>query len=137
MSIKSDLETLRPFIGRQQMRCLTRLLRCEERAAFVEIVTRLAETVRTMPKTYEQDGLGDKAIVHLHYFVRGCDWWITEKDVETPEEPGQHQAFGLASINGREQEIGYISIVEILASGVELDFYWWPRHIDGIRRGQG
>lgn len=98
MSIQSDMDTLRPFIGVQQKHCLASLLRGEEHAAYVEIVTRLAETVRTMPKTYEQDGLGDQAVVHLHYFLGGCDWWIMEKDVGTPEDPGQHQAFGLASV---------------------------------------
>ena len=39
------------------------------------------KTVLTMPATYGQDGLGEAAVVHLHYFMAGMDWWVTEKDI--------------------------------------------------------
>jgi hypothetical protein len=76
-----------------------------------------------MPVTYATDGQGDDATVHLHYFTGGCDWYITEKDAGTPDEPGQRQAFGLANL-GYGGELGYISIAELIANGAELDLYW-------------
>jgi hypothetical protein len=104
----------------------------EEAQYFFEKICALAALVTTMPKTYEQEGKGDQAIVSLHYFTRSCDWWITEKDMETSDEPGQHQAFGLASL-GYEPELGYISIVEILANGAELDFHFEPQTLEAVR----
>ena len=84
-----------------------------------------AAIIDTMPKTYEQDGLGDQAIASLHYFLGGCDWYITEKDAEAPDSLGQHQAFGWADLGGGG-ELGYISLVELLANGAELDFHFRP-----------
>ena len=90
------------------------------------------ERIATMPKTYEQEGKEDQAIVSLHYFRGNQDWYITEKDMETPEEPGQHQAFGMTDL-GHGGELGYISIVELVAHGVELDLYFKPRTLAEIR----
>jgi hypothetical protein len=80
-----------------------------------------------MPKTYETDGQGDEAIAHLHYFTSGFDWYITERDME--EE--QLQAFGLACVH--ETELGYISIVELLRNGAELDLHFMPKAIKFFR----
>ena len=80
-----------------------------------------------MPKTYATDGQGDQAIAHLHYFTGGCDWYITETDCEN----AQHQAFGLACIH--EDELGYISIVELLRCRAELDLYFKPTTLAAIR----
>ena len=91
------------------------------------------ERIKAMPKTYEQDGLGDQAVAYLHYFSPAVDWYITEKDAETPEEPGQHQAFGLADL-GHGAELGYISIVELLENDVELDLYFKPCKLAEIRK---
>jgi len=126
------MKVLQPFIGRSQMSCLADACRGEEKQFFFDRLCELAALVQAMPKTYDQDGLGDKAVAHLHYFTGSCDWWITEKDKETADEPGQHQAFGLASF-GDEPELGYISIVELLANGAELDLYWTPKTLGEIR----
>lgn len=126
------METLRPFIGYSQRKTVFELFNSEERQYFVDLMAGLAALVSTMPKTYEQDGKGDDAIASLHYFTGSCDWWITEKDIGAPEEPGQHQAFGLASLNGGEPELGYISIVELLTNGAELDFHFSPKRIGDI-----
>jgi hypothetical protein len=93
----------------------------------------LSRLVSRMPKTYEQDGQGEHATIHLHYFTAGADWYITEKDAETADEPGQHQAFGLADL-GYGAELGYISLVEILASGAEIDLNWTPKSIGELKR---
>jgi hypothetical protein len=72
--------------------------------------------------SYETDGQGDNAVVYLHYFLNGCDWYITEKDMEDD----QLQAFGYANL-GYGGELGYISIQEIVTVGAELDLHWTPK----------
>ncbi len=89
----------------------------------------MAGILTTMPKTYEQDGLGDNAIAHLHYFKGSCDWYITEKD---SEPDGQHQAYGLANL-GYGGEVGYISIVELIELDVELDLHFTPGTLAEIK----
>lgn len=124
---KLALRDLREFIGPAQRRVLAEMAHedCEEHEFFRDKLVALAALIAAMPKTYEQDGKDGEALVTLHYFTGGCDWWITEKDKGTPEEPGQHQAFGLADL-GHGAELGYISIAELLANGAELDLYFTP-----------
>jgi hypothetical protein len=73
--------TLRPFIGASQIEAMADVCRGEERRYMFSKLSELVDTVQTMPKTYETDGQGDAAIVRLHYFVGGCDWYITERDM--------------------------------------------------------
>lgn len=79
-----------------------------------------------VPDLYEQDGIPTNAqLVHAHYFVGGCDWYITEWDARTG------QAFGWCDL-GMGGEWGYVNLVElegVLANGmfpVERDCYWTP-----------
>ena len=85
-----------------------------------------------MPQTYEQDGMGEQAIAHLHYFTSGCDWYITERDSD-PDGEGQIQAFGSANL-GYGPELGYISIKELLENGAELDLYFTPCTLSSLRK---
>jgi hypothetical protein len=59
--------------------------------------------------------------LYLHYFVRGCDWWVIEFD------PDEGRAFGYARLNGDNQcaEWGYVDLVELAA------IYLPPRRVDG------
>ena len=73
-----------------------------------------------IPKLYETEHipLEDK-IVHLHLFIGGCDWFITEFD-------GTDIFFGYAILNNDYQmaEWGYISFEELRSiniSGIEVD----------------
>lgn len=90
-----------------------------------------AAELATIPALYETDDagpLGDR-VVHLHYFVGGCDWWLIEVDV--PEGRG----FGyvrLGSDHGAEW--GYVDLhdlARILVTRVnfpvERDLHWRPR----------
>ena len=77
-----------------------------------------------MPKTYEQDGNGGDAIVSLHYFKGGMEWYILERDKSDEQE----QAFGLADL-GDGGELGYISIQELIENGAEIDLYFTPHPI--------
>jgi len=82
-----------------------------------------------MPKTYETAGQGKAAVAQLHYFIGGCDWYITERDMLAE----QHQAVGLADLGGGVEQ-GYISIVEVIAAGAELDLYWMPKPLSEIEQ---
>lgn len=125
------LDTLRGFMGRSQVTVLRSACYGEERQFFYDKLAELAALIAAMPKTYEQDGKGDDATVTLHYFHGSSDWYITEKDADG----GTSQAFGYAILNGDDQnaELGYIDIGELVANGVELDFYFKPRRLADVR----
>lgn len=85
-------------------------------------------TVSTMPKTYETDGQGDNAIVHLHYFAGNSEFFIIEKDCT----PQQLQAFGFADCGS--PELGYIAISEIIAiQSAVLDLHWQPKSLADVK----
>ena len=95
----------------------------------LNIMNNIEKTINSMPVVYEQDGKGDDAIVYLHYFKGGLDWYIIERDVSAE----QHRAFGYARHwDGLEAE--YISIKKLIEHGVELDLYWTPKTIGEIKR---
>lgn len=117
---------LRPFIGSAQIEAMADVCRGEERRYMFSKLSELLDTIATMPKTFETDGQGDAAIVRLHYFVGGCDWYITERDMLDE----QRQAFGLADLGMGYPELGYISIAEIIGNGGELDLHWSARALN-------
>ncbi len=118
---------LQRFIMPSQLSMIGDMCRGEERDFFKNKLLELSDTVNSMPVTYETDGQGDQAIVHLHYFLWDMDWFITERDVETE----QLQAFGLACMH--EEELGYISIEELLMNGAELDLHWKPKTLAQVK----
>ena len=124
------LEALKPFVTYGQMRTLWDLCRQgEEKAYFKQKVMDLAATIKAMPKTYETDGQGLRAVAVLHYFTPALDYYITEKD---REGDGTRQAFGLAM--APERELGYISIAQLVEAGAELDLHWVPKTLAEIGR---
>jgi len=87
-----------------------------------------------IPAIMETDGipLAEK-IVHLHYFVGGADWFITELD------PATGEAFGWAEIVSGGGEWGYVSLPELatLTVGplvVERDLHWSPKPCGEVAR---
>ncbi len=112
------------FVGRIQLGILGNQCRGEEGQFFIDLVVELANTVSTMPVTYQTEGQGSQALVYLHYFTSGADWYLTERDCESE----QLQAFGLADL-GYGTELGYISLVELLECNAELDLYWTPKKV--------
>ncbi|MDH0364872.1 DUF2958 domain-containing protein [Comamonas aquatica] len=129
------IKTVRPFMSKQQMAVMAEGLRDIEGSSFMESFVKMAGVIEAMPKTYEQDGKGGQAVAHLHYFMGGCDWFIFEKDVEG----GVDQAYGYAILNGdlHNAELGYISIAELVAAGVELDLHFTPKTFEEIQRERG
>ena len=83
--------------------------------------------ISNTPHLYAQDGKGMTAIVHLHYFYGGHDWFVTERN------PEDNMAFGYAVLNGdlEMSELGYIDINALHKTGkVELDFHFEPKALD-------
>ena len=123
------LRELRYFIGPTQWSVMAQCAKGEEGAFFTGKFGELARTVATMPRVYEQDGMGEKAIAYLHYFTGSCDWYITERDTSAE----QWQAFGLSDL-GYGPELGYIAIAELIAAGAELDLHFRPTALEEIQK---
>jgi len=137
--VQKNWDAVRPFIGKQQWRCLLDLQRGEEGKFFEDKIAELAALVQAMPSGGATDGQGEEAIVQLHYFKGGADWWIIEKDEgspdDAPEEKGRPlQAFGLADLFGDGGELGYISIDEVTGLHGELDLHWSTKTLRECRR---
>ena len=127
--MKSKLDYLKKFISKQQLNSLGHILKSEEKQYAKEKIDYFFDLIQKMPKTYETDSQGDKAIAYLHYYKSSIDFFVTEKDME--EE--QLQAFGLVNMNG-EMELGYISIKEIIELNFELDLSFVPKTLEEIER---
>lgn len=110
------------FMSRGQLRAMVNNIDGEEGEYFANKLIELKDLTDNMPKTYEQDGKGEQAVVYLHYFIGSADWYITERDIERE----QVQAFGLSDLGNGLSELGYISISEIARMGVELDLHFEP-----------
>lgn len=135
--VNAVMPLLKQFIGKSQLAAMGAGVRGEEGQFFKDKFVEVAKVIEGMPHTYQTDGQGDKAVAYLHYFKGGMDWYITEKDVGDAEDEkegisGQIQAFGYADL-GHGGELGYISIKELIESGVELDLYWSPKSIGAIK----
>lgn len=128
LEARATLETLKQFIPHGELTAMREQIRGEEGQYFINKMVEVNETITNMPETYEQDGKGDQAIAYLHYFSGNMDWYITEKDMEGE----QLQAYGIANI-GYGFEGGYVSIVDLVKSGVELDLYFTPKTLAEIR----
>ena len=140
------IKIIKPFISQMQLDSLVNLYRSEEKQAAIDIATQLAETISTMPKSYETEGTEtDDKIIHLHYFRGKSDWYIIEKDKgqsakaekEAELTPGlQYQAYGYAILGGDHvnAEWGYISIEDLRQNNVELDFYWRKKTFGELKK---
>ncbi len=132
MEAVPHLQTLRGFIGSAQLNAIGDACQGEEKDFFFDKLAEMAKIVNTMPQTYETDGRGSRALAYLHYFQAGMDWYITERDMEAE----QLQAFGIADL-GYGGELGYISLVEVLACGAELDLYFKPQPLLALTNQTG
>ncbi len=131
------LKQLEGFVGRSQLRVMVDGCRGEEGVFWRDKLAEMGERCAKMHTTGQQDGVGDQAVCHLHYFTAGMDWWILERDCD-PDGEGQIQAFGYADLGMGPgcSELGYISIPEILSHGAELDLHFEPKPLELVKRGR-
>ncbi len=98
----------------------------------------LHEQLDQIPRLYETENVPtEEKLIHLHFFIGGCDWFIAEYD-------GDDLFFGFAILNNdyERAEWGYISFAElqsISVQGFEIDCEtdWTPTlacNIDLIKR---
>ena len=77
------------------------------------------EQLAKLPRLYETEPipLKDK-LIHLHFFIGGCDWYVCEYD-------GEDLLWGYAYLNDPQNaEWGYISFPEMKETsihGIEID----------------
>ena len=129
--MEEKIKYLQNFINLVQLRILDENSTGEEKPYFKNKIDEIYNIVNTMPKVYEQDGKGDDTIVYLHYFAKGMDWFITEKD----KEEEQLQAFGLVNMDLNYPELGYIPIQNLIRFEVELDLKWTPQSLKDVKKG--
>jgi hypothetical protein len=75
------------------------------------------ERLTKLPRLFEIENTPFKdKLIHLHFFITGCDWYIAEYD-------GKDLFFGFAIINNDLElaEWGFVSFKEL----IELKFYGW------------
>ena len=78
-----------------------------------------------IPKFYETEGVpATEKIIHLHFFLAGCDWYVCEFD-------GFDTFFGFVILNGDYQtaEWGYFTIhkldrLNVRGLEIDMDLYW-------------
>lgn len=116
---REQLRTLKHFISINQLSVMISLK---------ELVSKLNDifnVINIMPKVYEQEELeSKKRKFYLHYFTASSDFYISEKDTSNE----QLQTYGFVCLNGDKQnaEFGYISIIEIINAGAEIDLHFKP-----------
>jgi len=78
------------------------------------------ERLAKIPKLYETEETPlQEKLIHLHFFIGACDWFIAEYD-------GEDLFWGFAILNGDDEmaEWGYVSFSElksISVNGIEID----------------
>jgi hypothetical protein len=98
-----------------------------------DMLVNIVKAYQDIPNLYEQDGKGYNAVVYLHYFVGGTDWYITEWD-------RANEFYGFVVLNGDWQmaEFGYFPKEYLIDNDLsplnkpELDFYWKYKTINEI-----
>jgi hypothetical protein len=118
------------FIPIRQLRTMTNNLNGEEKNHFSEKFSEIEKQISETPDLYAQDGKGNDAIVHLHYFYGGCDWFITEADKKTGE------LFGYCDLGMGCPELGYVALSELTRGNIELDLYWKKKTLGEIKKAR-
>ena len=96
----------------------------------MKLMTKAIENA--IPALYEQDGLGDDAIVDAKFFTPDGNWtwYATEYDPET------RMFFGL--VDGFDKELGYFSLDELegvrgaLGLPIERDAWFKPTKLSEV-----
>ncbi len=129
-------EVMTKLVPKPQLAYLNELKRQggEDAVEMEDVLINVIEAYKYMPNIYEQDGKGYNAVVRIHYFVGGTDWYITEMDKITGE------MYGFTVLNGDYEmaEFGYIDSEFLIDNNLpplskpQLDFYWNYQTINEI-----
>lgn len=101
------------------------------------------ERLNRVPRLYETENVPLKEkLVHIHFFIGGCDWYICETDGDT--------MFGFCILNNDYEmaEWGYVTLSELRSINIdgwleidcELEDFWKVKRavdVDKIRLAQG
>jgi hypothetical protein len=93
-----------------------------------------------IPKLYDTEGIeAEEKVIHMHFFIGGCDWYVAEYD------PEERVFFGYAILNNDfiNSEWGYISLDELIEVKkgfveVDRDLHFKPKkagEIEKIKKG--
>lgn len=96
------------------------------------------ERLAKIPRLYETEHIPSKdKLIHLHFFIGGCDWYIAEYD-------GEDLFFGFAILNNDYDmaEWGYVGFSELKAIKAggwceidcELEEHWKPKKASQIEK---
>jgi hypothetical protein len=93
-----------------------------------------ADELWDVPRLYKTESVPvAEKVIHLHFFIFGCDWWLVEYD------PDQYLGFGYVCLgDAHNAEWGYVSLGELEAVSVngftvERDLYWTPKAAKEVR----
>jgi len=123
-----NLTLMRNFVSAGQLAFIRQAAKGEEGSFFRDKLAEIYAAIRALPWTYQDEKEGN-AVARLHYFLGQSHWYITERD----NSAEQHQAYGLASVNGECPELGYISIADLIKYGAELDLHFRPTTLDDLQ----
>ncbi len=88
-----------------------------------------ARELAKLPKLYANEDAGvslPEVIIHMHFFIGGCDWYIAEYD-------GENLFFGYANLgDDLNAEWGYISLEELREIKVSVPLLKDEKHIGSI-----
>jgi len=99
------------------------------------------EELAKLPRLYDTEDLSlKKKVIHMHFFLGGCDWYTAEYS------PDERNFFGYVILNANYEnaEWGYMSFDELRETKtphgfeVDRDLYWKPTKagdVEKIRRG--
>ena len=135
MAAQKNANVLKPYMNMSQAAVIRQGFFGEEGEYFENLLQETADTVSKMPALYEQDGKGGEAIVHLHYFVGACDWYITE--VSISEGNGRLTAFGYVDLGMGFPELGYIDMEELTSTAAQMDLHWTAKTLNEVKRERG
>ena len=96
--------------------------------------TPTTKELERLPRLYENEKKPslDQVIIHMHFFLGGCDWYAAEFD-------GEDLFWGFANLNDPcNAEWGYFllsELKEINTHGIEIDrdLYWRPKKFSEVR----
>jgi len=92
------------------------------------------EELAKLPRMYSGENVPlKKKVIHMHFFIAGCDWYATEYDAE------DQIFFGFVVLNGDLQNAEWgnfslqeLSDVRVKFLEVDRDLYWEPKPAENV-----